>query len=139
LYNGNLLDRNYNINKLNDECKVLISSLNKDLKMNKTLGLSVIFLLLIFTPIRAEWTGTVAEQIITYEQPPGDGLGVRIASFCAAPDGHLYAVYAQTESPSPYTRELYFSKSTDGGITWSGTAGDVMINAGDGRRNDQCR
>jgi hypothetical protein len=58
--------------------------------MNKMSGLSVIFLLLIVTPIRAEWTGTVAEQMITYEQPPGDGLDVRIASFCAAPNGHLY-------------------------------------------------
>ncbi|UCC79739.1 MAG: exo-alpha-sialidase, partial [Candidatus Zixiibacteriota bacterium] len=99
--------------------------------MNKILGLSLINLFLIFAPTHAEWTGTVAEQMITYEQPPGDGLEVRIASFCAAPNGDLYAVYAQTESPSPYTRELYFSKSTDGGITWSGTAGDVMINAPD--------
>ncbi len=80
-----------------------------------------------------EWTGTVSEKMITYEQPPGDGLEVRIASFCAAPNGHLYAVCAQTESPAPYPRELYFSKSTDGGITWSGTAGDVMINANDGQ------
>jgi len=62
-----------------------------------------------------EWTGTASEQMITYEQPPGDGLEVRIASFCAAPNGDLYA----------------FSKSTDGGTSWSGTNADVMINAPD--------
>jgi len=102
--------------------------------MNKMSGLSAFFLFLIFAmPIRAEWTGSTAEQMITYMPPSGDELEVRIASFCAAPDGYLYAVCAQTESPSPYTRELYFSKSTDGGNTWSGTAGDVIINADDGQ------
>ncbi len=101
--------------------------------MNKILGLSVINLFLIFAPTHGEWTGTVAEQMITYEQPPGDGLEVRIATLCAAPNGYLYAAYAQTNSPAPYTRELYFSKSTDGGINWSGTAGDVIINADDGQ------
>jgi hypothetical protein len=101
--------------------------------MIKRIFWAAIVMIISITAVHAEWTGTVAEQMITYEQPPGDGLEVRIASFCAAPNGDLYAVYAQTESPSPYTRELYFSKSTDGGVTWSGTAGDVIINANDGQ------
>jgi len=101
--------------------------------MNKLACFLVIIMILFSVTSYAEWTGTTAEQMITYEQPPGDGLEVRIASFCAAPNGYLYAVYAQTNSPSPYTRELYFSKSTDGGNSWSGTAGDVIINADDGQ------
>ncbi|UCE64880.1 MAG: exo-alpha-sialidase [Candidatus Zixiibacteriota bacterium] len=101
--------------------------------MRKTIGLATILTVILFAVSSAEWTGTTSEQTITYENLVDDSLEVRVATFCAAPDGDLYAVYAQTKSPSPYTRELYFSKSTDGGRTWSGTAGDVMINADDGQ------
>ena len=101
--------------------------------MNVKIGIASVLILSLFSFAYAEWTGTTTEQMITYEQPPGDGLEVRIATFSAAPNGNLYAAYAQTNSPSPYTRELYFSKSTDGGLTWSGTTGDVIINADDGQ------
>jgi hypothetical protein len=100
--------------------------------MKVKIGIAVLLVLSISAFVQAEWTGTTTEQMITYEQPPGDGLEVRIATFCAAPDGNLYAACAQTNTPS-LTRELYFSKSTDGGLTWSGTAGDVIINADDGQ------
>ncbi len=96
--------------------------------MQKIIIITAILIMFLSTVAFAEWSGTVAEQMITYEDLPGDGLEVRVASFCAAPNGDLYAVFAQTKSPSPYTRELYFSKSTDGGATWSGTISDQMIN-----------
>jgi hypothetical protein len=98
--------------------------------MRNTIGLATILTVVLFAVSPAKRTGTTSEQMITCEQPPGDGLKARIVGFCAAPNGDLYAVYAQTESSSPYTRELYFSKSTDGWITWNGNSGSIYIDSG---------
>ena len=81
----------------------------------------------------AEWSGTVADQPITYQTIPEDSLDVKTASFCIGNNGELYVVSAQGEPYSPYRRELFFTKSIDGGYTWTGTSGNVIINADDGQ------
>ena len=81
----------------------------------------------------AEWSGTVVDQPITNQTIPEDSLDVKTASFCIGNNGELYVVSAQGEPHSPYKRELFFTKSIDGGYTWTGTSGNVIINADDGQ------
>jgi len=92
----------------------------------------LIMIVMISGSAYAEWSGTVADQPITYQAVPGDSLDVKTASFCIGNNGELYVVSAQGEPYSPYQTELYFTKSTDGGLTWSGTSGNVIINADNG-------
>jgi hypothetical protein len=96
---------------------------------------SIVLVIIAMLPVLAiaEWSGTIADQLITYQAVPGDSLDVKTASFCVGNNGELYVVSAQGESYSPYKRELFFTKSTDGGYTWSGTSGNEIINADDGQ------
>ena len=79
------------------------------------------------------WTGAVIDQVISFQRIYQDSLDVNSASFCVGNNGELYVVYAQANLNANYYSELYFSKSVDGGRTWSGTAGDYIINANDGQ------
>jgi len=78
----------------------------------------------------AEWTGATADQFISYV-PENDKIYCPALAVGPAPDYTLYAIWAQEPSIlSGY--EIYFSKSTDGGTTWTGTTADQRISAYDG-------
>lgn len=82
-----------------------------------------------FQPASAEWTGATADEFIS---SLASQSGIYCPSFAVGPNNELYAVWAQRESGSPIRYELYFSKSTDNGDTWTGVSGDQRINANDG-------
>ena len=93
--------------------------------------LSGLLLTLILVPVaNAGWTGADADQIISYF--PGTTLDFlsRFPRIAAGEDGLLYSVWVQGKTLIPY--EIYFSKSTDNGRTWSNTDFDQMISADDG-------
>jgi len=75
------------------------------------------------------WTGVNGDQLMSYFPGPSDFLcnGVIIVP---GDNGTLYSVWAQGKTFVPY--EIFFSKSTDNGRTWSGTAADQRISADDG-------
>jgi hypothetical protein len=101
--------------------------------MRKVIAMAAALILLLAGTGLAGWSGASTDQPISYQTVPQDSLDVKTASFCVGNNGELYAIYAQGEPHSPYLRELYFSKSLDGGYTWSGTTGNVIINASDGQ------
>jgi hypothetical protein len=76
-----------------------------------------------------DWSGLAGDQLISYFPGPSDFLSTS-NRIVAAPNGVLYAVWEQGKTLVPY--DIFFSKSTDNGRTWSGSSGDQRINASDG-------
>jgi len=78
----------------------------------------------------AEWTGNSGDQKISYfPGTTGDFLS-RFPKIVAYDNGILYSAWLQGKTLVPY--EVCFSKSTDNGRTWNGSAQDFMISANDG-------
>jgi hypothetical protein len=78
----------------------------------------------------ADWSGLADDQVISLFPNPVNYITSNNEIIAAAPNGVLYAVWALGASNVP--NEVAFSKSTDNGRTWSGTAADRIINAQDG-------
>ncbi|MCD6163623.1 MAG: carboxypeptidase regulatory-like domain-containing protein [candidate division Zixibacteria bacterium] len=94
----------------------------------KISALAILIALTAFNFAYAEWSGASGEQYISSFAPTN--TKVYCPAFAVGPNYELYAVWAQSDYPIPY--EVHFSKSTDNGVTWSGTSGDQMISANDG-------
>jgi len=69
------------------------------------------------------WTGTSADHPTTQ--------AIRIAQYPHVeidPDGNMHATFHGTQSlASPYHYEIYYTRSSDGGTTWSGLIADRVI------------
>jgi hypothetical protein len=87
------------------------------------------FVAILGTTAFADWSGLAEDQLISYFPGPSDFLSTpnRIA---VAPNGTLYAAWAQGKTLVPY--EMFYSKSTDNGRTWNGSTADQLISAADG-------
>jgi hypothetical protein len=98
--------------------------------MRKVL-LALALMLVFAVPSNADWTGLAGDQLVSYF--PGTTGDNTAASnrIVAAPNGVLYCAWIQGRSIS-VPNEVFFSKSTDNGRTWSGTPADQRINAADG-------
>jgi hypothetical protein len=96
----------------------------------KNLFLGIAIFIFLTSIASAGWTGFEADQKISYF--PGTTLDYlsRFPRIASGSDGLLYSVWAQGKTLVPY--EIYFSKSTDNGRTWSNTDFDRMISADDG-------
>ena len=103
------------------------------MRIVKTIALAFGLALVTVNFAWADWSGAAAEQYISLVDSiyPG-AYQVYCPSLAAAPNGDLYTIWAQGSYPTICPREIHFSKSTDDGVTWSGTAGDQMISANDG-------
>ena len=86
-------------------------------------------MMLAFQPASAEWTGAAADQFISSFSSQST---VYCPALAVGPNYELYAVWAQRELGTIGIYEVYFSKSTDGGITWTGSSADRRISANDG-------
>jgi hypothetical protein len=86
----------------------------------------------------AGWSGASADRNISfYTNDTRQSSNTRIT---VGPEGNLYAVWRQGESSG--AREIYFSRSTDNGVSWSSETWDSPISAVDGQsvinNGDKC-
>jgi hypothetical protein len=69
------------------------------------------------------WTGMSADQVISME---GDAYNALYPSIVTTSDGIIHVVWSQTSGL--YTSsEIFYSQSTDGGATWSGTTTNRIV------------
>jgi hypothetical protein len=92
--------------------------------------LGLLLVLVLVGSAMADWSGNAGDQLISYLPSPTDYMGNYYPRVVDGANGHLYVIWAQYRTLHPM--EVYFSKSTDNGRTWSGTDGDMEISAPDG-------
>ena len=99
------------------------------MRIVKTIALAFGLALVTLNFAWADWSGATAEQYVSLLGTAGEHK-VYVPALAAAPNGDLYTIWAQGTYSIPY--EVHFSKSTDDGVTWSGTSADQMISPNDG-------
>jgi len=83
-----------------------------------TLGLALILSGAAF----ATWSSSTGDQYISLE---GGNSAIYAPALAAGPQGQLYCAFVQRISVS--VLEVFFTASTDGGHTWTGSSGDLQI------------
>ena len=83
-------------------------------------------LLLAPAPRADEWTGTLGDDVISYDDNEF-ARGVQITT--SYDGGVLHCLWAED---APSVRELHYGRSTDWGVTWSSAASDRVISYSDG-------
>jgi hypothetical protein len=89
------------------------------------LALLIFLPVAIATPSRAAWSGTQADQMISFD----DNEYARAVQVVLDAHETLHAFWGED---APSLRELHYGRSTDHGASWSSTGADRMISFPDG-------
>ena len=88
----------------------------------KNLLLVIMGVIAMSGPTWGSWSSATGDQYISLL---GGTYTIHAPALAAGPQGQLYCVWVQRVTISVI--EVFFSKSTDNGQTWSGSSGDVQI------------
>jgi hypothetical protein len=93
-------------------------------------GMVCLWAMILYGVALGDWSGAAADQYISNLSTSKKTYSPAMA---ASPSGDtLYVVWEQGSYPSTDPVEIYFSRSLDGGTTWSGTSADQKISPNDG-------
>jgi len=85
-------------------------------------------ILLLAVSAFAFWTGTTADQIISYD----DSMLGWYTRMAVTSNGDIHVVWNEKVVNYPTQQEIHYSRSSDNGTTWSALPGDIIISYDDG-------
>ncbi len=90
--------------------------------------LNLILILCVIVPVAlADWTGTIADQYISYD----DNLMGWYTRMAVTSDGTIHVVWNEKVISYPTQQEIHYSQSSDNGVSWSAIGGDIIISYDD--------